>query len=84
MAIYVTVNFALYFALTGGATASKSDGRYYVHSHGKWIRDIDEREYRRWPAYEVRWFSGVWMLGSLITAAFFFYVYPAIHVRGQE
>ena len=62
--------------LMEGVSPAEKEGRYYLHSHEKKIQDLDEGEHRRFRAYEVRGFSGHWMLFSVIPMTFFFYIYP--------
>lgn len=74
---YTAINFAVFMGFTEGGSPAENDGRYYLQSHGKKIRDLEEGEYRWVRACEVRAFSGHWMLFSVIPMTFFFYVYPA-------
>ena len=62
--------------LMEGVIPAEKEGRYYLHGHGRKIRDLEEGEYRQFRAYEVRGFSGHWMLFSVIPMTFFFYIYP--------
>jgi hypothetical protein len=61
---YALVNFAVVMVLVEGGGPSERDGRYFVTSHGTVFRELTEAEYHQQRAYEVRGFSGHWMLFS--------------------
>lgn len=75
--IYTLVNFALFAALVPGSPAVEN-GTFVLQSHGRKIREISEEEYRRFRAYEVRGFSGHWMLFSLLPTVYFLVAYPRL------
>lgn len=77
--IYAFINFALFIALMEGGSPTVKNGRYYLDSHGQKIRDITEEEYQRFLAYEVRGFSGHWMLFSIVPMVYFLTVHPKLH-----
>ena len=76
---YACINFALVTALMEGGSPSAENGNYYVHSHGQKIRDITREEYQRFRAYEVRGFSGHWIVFSIVPMAYFLTVHPKLH-----
>jgi hypothetical protein len=59
---YTIVNGVMFGFLTGGGVPHKRDGKYFLESHGKVIREINQTEYHQYRAYVVRGFSSVWML----------------------
>jgi hypothetical protein len=59
---YTFANGVMFGILTGGAVPHERDGKYFLESHGKVIREINEAEYHQYRAYVVRGLSGVWML----------------------
>jgi hypothetical protein len=61
---YAFVNFAAFIVLTEGGGPDERDGKYFLRSHGRVIREITEVEYHQQQAYVVRGFSGHWMLFS--------------------
>lgn len=69
---YAVINFAVFIVLMEGGSPSASDGVYYLHSHGQKIRDLTLTEYKRFLVYEVRGFSGYWIIFSLIPTVFYF------------
>lgn len=79
--VYTAVNFAVFINLMEG-TPEVKNGRYYLHHHGQIIREITEVEYGRFRAYEVRGFSGHWMLFSLLPMVFFGYIVPEFRKLG--
>jgi hypothetical protein len=69
--IYAVINFALFFFLMEYGSPAEENGRYVLQNHGKVIRFLSAEEYQRFRAYEVRGFSGHWMLFSILPAAYF-------------
>jgi hypothetical protein len=61
---YALVNFATFIILVEGGGPHERDGKYYLTSHGRVLRELSEAEYHRQQAYVVRGFSGHWMLFS--------------------
>ncbi len=59
---YAILNFVVFMHLNEGGGPIMRDGNYLLTSHGKVIRELTEAEYHRQQAYEVRGFSGHWML----------------------
>ena len=70
--IYAFINFAMFFVLMEGGSPDVKNGSYYLHNHGKKIRDLTQDEYKRFQAYEVRGFSGHWIIFSLVPTLFHF------------
>ena len=72
--VYAVVNFFLSFVLSeGGANPDVWDGKYVLQSHGKLVRELSEREYHLQLAYQLRGFSGHWMIFYLLPALFSWY-----------
>ena len=71
--LYALINFALFIFLSEGGVPRVRDGKYVLHSHGTVIRELSEEEYERHKAYELRGFSGHWMVFYLIPALYFPY-----------
>jgi len=65
---YAFVNFLLFMTMQNGTPAFK-DGQYYLHNHGKLIRNITEQEYHHFKANLLRGFSGHWIAFYGIAAA---------------
>ena len=70
---YAFLNFALFFFLSEGGSSAIRDGKYVLHSHGQIIRELSEQEYELQRAYELRGFSGHWMLFYLLPAVYSLY-----------
>ncbi len=66
--IYSFVNFLVFMGFQPGIPAVK-DGQYYLHVHGRWIRNISEQEYRHYKAVSMRGFSGTWLTFYGLAAA---------------
>ena len=69
--IYVGINFGLFLMNSEGGGPQAQNGRYYLKSHGRIIRELREAEFHRFRAYELRGFSGHWILFSLIPTVYF-------------
>jgi hypothetical protein len=69
--IYTMINFALFIKHSEGGGPSEENGRYYLTSHGRIIRELSEQEYHRFCLYELRGFSGHWILFSLLPTVYF-------------
>jgi len=76
--IYAFINFALFMVLMEGGSPSVKNGSYYLHSHGRKIRDITKDDYQRFLAYEVRGFSGHWMIFAILPTVYFLTVHPKL------
>ena len=77
--IYAIINFAFFLILMEGGGPEAKKGTFYLETHGQEIREITKEEYHRFRAYEVRGFSGHWMLFSLFSTTYFLAVYPKPH-----
>ena len=71
--VFMFVNFLL-FVLTQHGSPAIMKGEFVLHSHGKIIRILTEREYLHYRANELRAFSGLW-LGLYGLAAAILYPY---------
>jgi hypothetical protein len=60
--IYAIVNFVIFIFLMSSGSPYRENGRFVLKDHGKLVRQITEQEYHQYKAYEVRGFSGHWML----------------------
>ena len=69
--VYAIVNFDLFTKLMEDGSPAFYDNRYFLHRHGEWVRDLSREEYQRYLAYEVRGFSGHWMIFSLLPTVYF-------------
>jgi hypothetical protein len=58
---YAFLNFALFLFMDKG-TPSREGNHYYLHNHGRRIRDISEDEFHAAQARVARFFSGHWMM----------------------
>ena len=68
---YVMVNFAWgMWALDGGSPDIR-DGQYVLQQHGQVIRTLSADDYRGYKAWEVRMFSGHWLIFYFMPLAFF-------------
>jgi hypothetical protein len=82
--VYAIINLALFVFLSGRGVPSERDGKYALHSHGSVIRELSEEEYDRHKAYELRAFSGHWMVFYLIPALYFSYRKDKTDVSGPR
>ena len=73
--VYAIVNFAVFFYLSEGGGPDIRNGQFILHSHGRLIRQLSEDEYHLKKAYELRGYSGHWLL---------FYVLPAFYFLLQR
>ena len=61
--VYAFFNFFYTIqVLNEGGVPSELDGKKVIHSHGRVIRELTDEEYEKHQAYEVRTFSGHWMV----------------------
>jgi hypothetical protein len=67
---YAFLNFAAFMILAEGGGPEERDGKYYLMSHGRVIREITEAEFHQQQAHVVRGFSGHWMLFSCAALTF--------------
>ena len=72
--VYALLNVFLCLPFTGnGATADLVDGQYVLRSHGRVLAQLKEPEYHVHRAYELRFFSGVWLVLYLMPSLYFFF-----------
>ncbi len=69
--LYTLVNFALFIINSEGGGPFAENGKYFLKSHGRVVRELSEQEFYRFRAYELRGFSGHWILFSLIPTVYF-------------
>jgi hypothetical protein len=74
--IYAIVNFVVFMFLSHGGVPAIRDGQFILHSHGKLVRVLTEKEYHVQRAYVVRGFSGHWLVFYLVPALFFLFGKP--------
>jgi hypothetical protein len=72
--LYTLVNFALFMINSEGGGPFAENDKYYLKSHGHIIRELSEQEFYRFRAYELRGFSGHWILFSLIPTIYFAHI----------
>jgi hypothetical protein len=71
---YALLNVFLCGPYTGnGAVADVAGGQYMLTSHGHVLARLTEREYHAHRAYELRFFSGVWLVFYLMPTLYFFF-----------
>lgn len=68
--IYAIFNFffTLFVLKEGGCTPASENGMYYLKNKGHIEREISEKEYEKQRSYDVRLFSGHWMMFYLFGA----------------
>ena len=60
---YAFINFFItIFVLNEGGVPSEINGQKVIHNHGNVIRELTDNEYETHQAYNVRTFSGHWMI----------------------
>ncbi|MGV8118980.1 MAG: hypothetical protein AB2L14_04365 [Candidatus Xenobiia bacterium LiM19] len=69
--IYAFFNFffTIFLLKQGGCNPVSENGTYYLKNKGHIVREISENEYEKQRAYDVRLFSGHWMIFYLFGAA---------------
>lgn len=79
---YTIVNFVIFMGLVGGGSPAEDNGRYYLSNHGNYIRELTEDEYHQYQAYEVRGFSGHWLIFSFVPSAYCLFIHRS--ARDEE
>jgi len=74
LSVYVAINFIVFMGQMDEGSPNVQAGKFYLTNHGKVVREITESEFHRFEAYEVRGFSGHWMLFSMVPAVYFLFV----------
>jgi hypothetical protein len=82
LAVYVPINFILFIARMSDGSPTEVNGRYYLNNHGVHTRELTREEYAQYQAYEVRGFSGHWMVFSFVP--FVYFVYIEKNIRKSE
>jgi hypothetical protein len=59
---YAVVNFVVCLQLMGNGGADIVNGAYVLTSHGRVLSHLTQGEYHLHKAYELRYFSGGWLL----------------------
>lgn len=72
-AAYVFINGGLAFIHALGGTPDIWDGRFVLHQHGTFVRELSDAEYHVEQAYVLRGFSGHWMIFYLLPALYSWY-----------
>ena len=72
-AAYVLVNGTLEFIRALGGTPDIWDGRFVLHQHGTFVRELSGEEYHIEQAHVLRGFSGHWMIFYLLPALYSWY-----------
>ena len=70
--IYAFINFFVTFQYIANGMAEIIDGKYVLNNHGE-ITEITKEMYGKQKIYEMRLFSGHWILFSIIPMFYFFY-----------
>jgi len=84
MFAYAILNFFLCDRLMGGGNANIVDGQYVLASHGRFLARLTQSEYHLHKAYELRIFSGTWLVFYSIPGVFFlFWQEPASALDGS-
>ena len=69
--VYAFVNFMTFMSLMEGGSPVVINEAYYLNDHGRMIRELSPNEYHTFEKYEVRGFSGHWMIFSYIPSVFY-------------
>ena len=76
--IYVPINFILFIDRMWEGSPNEDNGIYYLSDHGRYVRELTKEEYFQYQAYEVRGFSGHWMVLSFIPLVYFVFIHDRI------
>lgn len=71
--LYVAVNTIICIRMGGEGNPQVLEGHYVVTSHGRVLAQISESAYHLRRAYELRLFSGIWLLLCLVSALYFLF-----------
>jgi len=80
---YAIMNFVLCMSLTGGGNAEIVNGQHLLTSHAHVLAHLTEREYHLQKAYDLRGFSGVWIVFWFFAATSFLF-WKHIPVRSTD
>jgi hypothetical protein len=70
---YGLLNGFLYQNATGGGNADLAGGQYLLTSHGRVLAHLSELEYHLHRAWELRLFSGFWLIFYFAPMVYFFF-----------
>ena len=71
--IYAFINFQLTMSVLADGSPGERAGKLVLEDHGRLVREITESEYHRYKAYELRSFSGHWLLLYFVPFAYFLF-----------
>ena len=74
---YVVVNSIQSLRFTGGANPAVAGGHYVLTMHGRMLGQLTAQQYRTYRAYELRLFSGIWLIFFLLPSLYFAVSPPA-------
>lgn len=66
--LYAAVNFFSFASMTKDGSPDIISGNYVISNHGRIVRVISHDEYEKYRSYEVRGFSGHWMIFYFFSA----------------
>jgi hypothetical protein len=69
--VYALVNFGMGMKLLEWGSPLRRSGGYALMDHGRLIRELSPVEYAQIRAYEVRQFSGGWIIASFLPLVYF-------------
>jgi hypothetical protein len=80
--IYTFLNASVFLERAKSGSAVEENGNYFLKRSGQTVRNLDRNEFDLIRTYEVRGFSGHWMLFALIPTVFSIFVYPHLSEHG--
>jgi len=72
VSVYVLINTFLCLPNSGDGNASLFAGEYFLRIHGRAIAKLTEAQYHLHRAWELRLYSGAWLVAYAISALYFF------------
>ena len=73
---YASTNFLVMLGRTWPGSPATDGVRYYLHDHGRKIRNLTEAEYHDLQNVTARGFTAFWMMFYWFPAAFFVFIKP--------
>jgi hypothetical protein len=70
---YTVFNFILGTNLARDGSADLAGGQYLLTSHGRVLAHLSELEYHLHRAWELRLFSGLWLIFYFVPTVYFFF-----------
>jgi hypothetical protein len=70
--VYSLINFVVCESITGGSLADVLGDQYVLSSHRRVLAHISQAEYHLHRAYELRAFSGTWLVFYSVPTVYFF------------